>query len=114
MGRLTSHVLDTAAGRPGANMQVELLDGAGRGLKRVQTNQDGRFDQPLLEGANLKKGRYVLRFHVADYFRKQGIPLADPPFLDVVDVPFGVADAAAHYHIPLLVSPYSFTTYRGS
>ena len=114
MGRLTSHVLDTATGRPGANMQVELLDGTGRSLKRVRTNGDGRFDQPLLEGADLKTGRYLLRFHVADYFRSQGIQLADPPFLDVVEVPFGVADADAHYHIPLLVSPYSFTTYRGS
>jgi 5-hydroxyisourate hydrolase len=114
MGRLTSHVLDTATGRPAANMQVELLDGTGRGLKSLRTNRDGRFDLPLLEGADLKTGRYLLRFHVAGYFRGQGVVLSDPPFLDIVEVPFGVADADAHYHIPLLVSPYSFTTYRGS
>ncbi len=114
MGRLTSHVLDTASGKPAASMQVELLDAAGRALKRVQTNRDGRFDQPLLEGTDLKKGRYVLRFRVADYFRAQGVALADPPFLDVVEVPFGIADNDAPYHVPLLVSPYSFTTYRGS
>jgi 5-hydroxyisourate hydrolase len=114
MGRLTSHVLDTASGRPGANMQVELLDGAGRLLKRAHTNADGRFDQPLLDGTDFRAGRYVLRFHAGAYFRGQGIALADPPFLDIIDVPFGIADAQAHYHLPLLVSPYSFTTYRGS
>jgi 5-hydroxyisourate hydrolase len=114
MGRLTSHVLDTAAGKPAADMQAELLDGAGRSLRRLRTNRDGRFDQPLLEGGDLKKGKYVLRFHVGDYFRSQGVALPDPPFLDVVEVPFGIADPQAHYHVPLLVSPFSFTTYRGS
>ncbi len=114
MGRLTSHVLDTASGKPAAGLQVELLDAAGAVLKRVATNGEGRFDRPLLEGPELKQGRYVLRFHVAEYFRTQGVALADPPFLEVVEVPFGIADALAHYHVPLLVSPYSFTTYRGS
>jgi 5-hydroxyisourate hydrolase len=114
MGRLTSHVLDTASGKPAAAMQVELLDAAGRVLKRAHTNRDGRLDAPLLEGADLKKGRYTLRFHAGDYFRAQGTKLSDPPFLDVIDVPFGIADSEVHYHVPLLVSPYSFTTYRGS
>ena len=114
MGRLTSHVLDTASGKPAAAMQVELLDAASRVLKNLRTNSDGRFDAPLLEGADLKKGRYILRFHAGDYFRAQGTKLAEPPFLDVIDVPFGIADTEAHYHVPLLVSPYSLTTYRGS
>lgn len=114
MGRLTSHVLDTANGRPAAGLRVELLDSAGTVLADLRTNADGRFDRPLLEGAALKAGRYRLRFHAGDYFRAAGVVLPDPPFLDMIDVPFGIADAQAHYHVPLLVSPFSFTTYRGS
>lgn len=114
MGRLTTHVLDTAAGRPAAGMVVDLLDHSGARLARATTNGDGRLDRPLLEGEALKAGQYRLQFHVGSYFRVHGTPLADPPFLDVVTVDFGIADRAAHYHVPLLVSPYSYTTYRGS
>ena len=109
MGRLTTHVLDTANGRPGAGMAIELysLEGEARLLKRVKTNADGRTDAPLLEGESLRAGCYELRFHVGEYF-------ASRAFLDVVPVRFNVADAAAHYHVPLLCSPWSYTTYRGS
>jgi 5-hydroxyisourate hydrolase len=114
-GRLTTHVLDTASGRPAAGMRVELFaQGATAPLKTLATNHDGRADAPLLTGDALKAGRYELRFHVGEYFRAQGVALADPPFLDVVPIAFGIADAGAHYHVPLLVSPYSYSTYRGS
>jgi 5-hydroxyisourate hydrolase len=114
MGRLTTHVLDTAHGRPAAGMVIELLDGQGHRLARVTTNGDGRLDKPLLEGDGYKAGTYRLHFHVAQYFRVQGVQLTNPPFLDVVTVDFGIADRGAHYHVPLLVSPYSYSTYRGS
>ena len=110
MGRLTTHVLDTANGRPGAGMTVELsfLEGdSWKALKTATTNTDGRTDAPLLDGAALKPGQYRLQFHVGDYFKKKD-------FLDVVPVRFNVTDAAAHYHVPLLCSPWSYTTYRGS
>lgn len=117
MGRLTTHVLDTHAGRPAAGVRVELyrLDGAGPALLVAHTtNADGRTDHPLLEGSALEPGRYELRFHVGAYFAALGVPLAEPPFLDVVPVAFGIADAAGHYHVPLLASPWAYTTYRGS
>jgi 5-hydroxyisourate hydrolase len=110
MGKLTTHVLDTAQGRPGAGIQVELyaVEGAARKpLKTVHTNADGRTDAPLLEGEALRPGTYELAFHVGAYFRSQG-------FLDVVPVRFRIADASQHYHVPLLCSPWSYTTYRGS
>jgi 5-hydroxyisourate hydrolase len=110
MGKLTTHVLDTANGKPGAGMKIVLsfLDGQDwKVLKTVTTNKDGRTDEPLAEGAALKAGAYRLQFHVGDYFRKKD-------FLDVVPVRFNVADAAAHYHVPLLCSPWSYSTYRGS
>ncbi len=118
-GRLTTHVLDTASGRPAANILVSLfvLDtaaGTSRLLKTTHTNSDGRCDAPLLSGAETKRGTYELVFHVADYFRKNGTPLSEPPFLDVVPIRFGLADESAHYHVPLLISPYGFSTYRGS
>jgi 5-hydroxyisourate hydrolase len=114
MGRLTTHVLDTASGKPAAGMVVDLLDSAGQRLLRATTNGDGRLDRPLLEGDAWKAGAYRLQFHVAQYFRVQGVQLPNPPFLDVVTVDFGIADRGAHYHVPLLVSPYSYSTYRGS
>jgi 5-hydroxyisourate hydrolase len=114
MGRLTTHVLDTAAGAPAAGMRIELCDGAGRRLGEVLTNADGRCERPLLEGPALTSGIYELRFHVAAYFRGKDTALPDPAFLDIVPVRFGVADPAAHYHVPLLVSPYAYSTYRGS
>ena len=111
---LTTHVLDTAAGRPAAGMRIvltRLADGAVLADRR--TNHDGRMDGPLLAGADVGPGPYELAFHVADYFRERGAALADPPFLDVVPLRFAMAEGA-HYHVPLLVSPYSYSTYRGS
>jgi 5-hydroxyisourate hydrolase len=116
MGRLTTHVLDQAAGRPAAGLRIELwrLDGQGTLLKTATTNADGRCDNPLLEGAALTPGRYELRFHAGDYLRSSGVRLAEPAFLDIIPIQFGIADAAVHYHVPLLLSPYGYATYRGS
>ena len=118
-GRLTTHVLDTREGRPAANMEVQLwsveVEGEGRRLlKTVQTNIDGRTDTPLLTDAELKVGIYELIFAVGAYFAAQSVPAASPPFLDRVPVRFGIADITAHYHVPLLVSPWAYSTYRGS
>ena len=116
MGKLTTHVLDTASGRPAAGMSVELaiLEGANwRVLKEARTNADGRTDSPLAEGA-LAKGQYRLVFDVASYYRMQGVALPEPPFLDRVPLRFGIADPQASYHVPLLCSPWSYSTYRGS
>jgi 5-hydroxyisourate hydrolase len=114
-GRLTTHVLDTAAGRPAAGVRVVLtrLGGVPEKIAEGATNPDGRMDRPLLEGAGFAFGTYQLEFHVGDYFRARGAKLADPPFLDVIPVRFGIAEHA-HYHVPLLVSPYGYSTYRGS
>jgi 5-hydroxyisourate hydrolase len=111
-GRLTTHVLDTARGRPAAGLAVELarVDGERTVLKSVRTNGDGRTDAPLLEGEELRAGTYELVFGVGDYFGEA----ADPPFLDRVPIRFGIADAGAHYHVPLLASPWAYSTYRGS
>lgn len=117
MGKLTTHVLDTASGKPAAGMTIELsvLEGAGwKKLKALHTNADGRTDAPLLEGAALAKGQYRLVFGVAAYFRGQGTALPEPPFLDRVPLRFGIADPSLHYHVPLLCSPWGYTTYRGS
>lgn len=117
MGKLTTHVLDTTGGRPAAGMKVELavLEGERwRPLKAATTNADGRTDAPLAEGAAFAKGQYRLVFHVADYYRAQGLALPEPPFLDRVPVRFGIADPAANVHVPLLCSPWSYSTYRGS
>ena len=114
MGRLTTHVLDTASGRPARGMRVDLVAaGNAAPLVSLRTDDDGRAPV-LLQADAFAPGRYELRFHVADYFRARGTALPDPPFLDVVVVAFGVGDAAAHYHVPLLVSPWSYSTYRGS
>src|SRR3569833_1316032 len=114
MTRLTTHVLDTSAGTPAAGMRIELRSEAGAVLADVRTNSDGRCAQPLLQGENFRAGRYSLVFHVGEYFAGRGVALPDPPFLDRVVVAFGIADAASHYHVPLLVSPWSYSTYRGS
>jgi len=116
MGKLTTHVLDTAHGRPGAGIHVALfaLDGARRLLREVRTNADGRCDQPLLEGDALTRGDYELVFRVDEYFRALDRTLPTPAFVGEVVLRFGVADPAAHYHVPLLVSPWSYSTYRGS
>lgn len=116
-GRLTTHVLDTARGRPAEDLAVALyrLDGTGRtALCTARTNEDGRLDEPLLDGATIATGRYELEFAVADYHRAQGFALSDPPFLEIVTIRFAIADPARHYHVPLLLSPWSYTTYRGS
>lgn len=117
MGELTTHVLDAVRGTPAAGMRIDLmsLDGdiAARVLKIVTTNDAGRTDEPLLVGRGLKTGRYELCFHVGDYFRAAGLRLTEPPFLDLIPVRFAAADPTAHYHIPLLVSPWSYTIYRG-
>ncbi|MDE2082368.1 MAG: hydroxyisourate hydrolase [Burkholderiales bacterium] len=117
MGHLSTHVLDTAHGRPAAGLRVALqrLDAAGAVmLKQLALNADGRADGPLLDAAAMAVGRYRLLFEVAPYFRSRGVALPDPPFIDTVQIDFGIADAAGHYHVPLLVSPWSYSTYRGS
>ena len=117
MGRLTTHVLDTTNGRPAAGIEIELyrLDGAARSLiSRQRTNSDGRTDSPMLEGADMKAGTYELMFHVGDYLTGAVSDLPDMLFLDDIPIRFGIADADAHYHVPLLVSPFGYSTYRGS
>jgi 5-hydroxyisourate hydrolase len=117
MGRLTTHVLDTAQGKPGAGIRLTLHRNIGERYALVGdavTNADGRCDTPLLEGAAFTKGRYRLVFSCGEYFTAQGIALPDPPFVDDVVLEFGVADPSLHYHVPLLVSPWSYSTYRGS
>ena len=114
MGKVTTHVLDTARGKPGAGIALELFALKGKEwvlLKSATTNGDGRTDAPLLEGEALRTGTYQLVFHVGAYFRAQGW---GAEFLNVVPVRFDVADAAQNYHVPLLCSPWSYTTYRGS
>jgi 5-hydroxyisourate hydrolase len=115
MGKLTTHVLDTARGVPAAGMRIELARGAdpAETLASVATNADGRTDAPLLEGARLTAGTYRLLFHVAEYFRRRGDPGAGR-FLEDVSVVFVVDDPGGKYHVPLLVSPWSYSTYRGS
>jgi 5-hydroxyisourate hydrolase len=117
MGHLSTHVLDTAHGCPAAGMRVVLqrLDGdAPLTLKALTLNHDGRTEGPLLDAATMAVGRYRLLFEVAPYFRGRGVALPDPPFIDTVTLDFGIADATGHYHVPLLASPWSYSTYRGS
>jgi 5-hydroxyisourate hydrolase len=115
MGRLTTHVLDTAAGKPAAGMKIELFrQGETAPLRTLHTNADGRAVGPILEGAGFAAGRYELRFHAGDYLRASGVALSDPAFLDIIPIAFGIADPAGHYHVPLLLSPYGYSTYRGS
>jgi 5-hydroxyisourate hydrolase len=119
MGHLSTHVLDTAHGCPAAGMQVTLqrvqADGRAETVKVFTLNHDGRYDGgPLLDAAAMAVGRWRLQFEVAPYFRARGVALPEPPFVDTVQLDFGIADAAGHYHVPLLVSPWSWSTYRGS
>jgi 5-hydroxyisourate hydrolase len=111
MTSLSTHVLDTMHGRPAAGMTV-VLSGPEGEIGRGTTDADGRC--PDLARGALAAGRYTLRFSVADYFREAGVALPDPPFLDEVAVDFGIAADGGHYHVPLLVSPYGYSTYRGS
>jgi 5-hydroxyisourate hydrolase len=117
MGQLTTHVLDTMNGCPAAGLRVALyrIDGdAATLLRELALDDDGRAGGPLLQGADLVPGRYRLTFAVATYFRARGAALPEPAFLDVVPLDFGIADAGAHYHVPLLASPWAYSTYRGS
>jgi 5-hydroxyisourate hydrolase len=117
MARLSTHVLDTAQGKPAAGFVLDLYfhqEGRRVLLKRAITNADGRTDEPLLSGSELASGIYELVFYAAAYCRNQGQQLSDPPFLDEIVIRFGIADATGTYHVPLLFSPYGYTTYRGS
>lgn len=117
MGRLTTHVLDAAHGCPGNGIHIELYRVEGERLERVTTavtNSDGRCDAPLLQGDEYRSGVYQLQFHAGDYYRALGVTLPEPAFLDVVVLRFGIDAGQEHYHVPLLVSPYSYSTYRGS
>jgi 5-hydroxyisourate hydrolase len=117
MARLSTHILDTSRGVPAQRIAVEvhiLAGGARESLAKTATNAQGRTDAPLLSADRLTPGVYELTFHVGDYFRGLGIPLTDPPFLDRVVVRFGIADPAGDYHVPLLISPYGYSTYRGT
>ncbi len=112
-GKLTTHVLDTARGCPAAGMKIVLLRCEGKNanvIKTLNTNSDGRADAPLLSGSQMIPGKYELQFHVGAYIDNG----EEFPFLDIVPVQFGISDADSHYHVPLLVSPYGYSTYRGS
>ena len=117
MGRLTTHVLDTTAGAPATGLIIELWTAEGeswRRLRSVTTNTDGRVDGSLLEGAALIRGQYELRFQAGAYLRRIGTMMPEPAFFDVIPIRFGIADPDAHYHVPLLLSAYGYSTYRGS
>ena len=118
MGRLTTHVLDTALGRPGAGIAIALYrlrpDGGRDRLGDFTTNADGRCDRPLLEGPAFTAGTYELVFAAGAYFEGAGLKLPEPKFLDEVVIRFGIAASDQHYHVPLLLSPYAYSTYRGS
>jgi 5-hydroxyisourate hydrolase len=118
MSRLSTHVLDTANGRPAEAVALVLSrigpDGSRTVLVKTRTDRDGRTARPLLEGEDFQVGTYEIAFAMGDYFRGLGTAMPEPPFVDVVPLRFGVADIASHYHVPLLASPWSFSTYRGS
>ena len=117
MGRLTTHVLDTAQGIPGKSISVNLYFKTGESLKLIATkitNDDGRCDGSLIEGNDFIAGEYVLEFDVGQYFKNSSLNLTEPHFLNKVLIQFCVADANTHYHVPLLVTPWSYSTYRGS
>lgn len=116
MGRLTTHVLDTALGRPAEGLKIELWS-AGETIRHISshvTNDDGRVDGPILQGDAFEPGVYELRFHAGDYLRQTAQALPDPLFLDLIPIRFGIADRDGHYHVPLLLSPFGYSTYRGS
>jgi len=116
LGRLTTHVLDTAHGRPAAGLAIGLRRAGKHGPKLVEavTNKDGRCENPLLEGETMQAGEYELEFEAGAYFNALGLDLPEPKFLDRVIIRFGIADVEAHYHVPLLLSPFGYSTYRGS
>ncbi len=117
LGKLTTHVLDTATGKPAAGLKITLYTAGDWGLreiKSVTTNEDGRCDSPLLSEDEFQKGVFELHFAAGDYLRQSGAQLPEPAFLDLVPIRFGIADENSHYHVPLLISPYGYSTYRGS
>ena len=120
MGKLSTHVLDTTQGKPGAGVKIDLyaMGAVGEGgrvlVKTATTNADGRCSEPLLEGDAMQPGCYELVFGAGDYFAAQGVPLPEPRFIDQVTIAFGIADTAENYHVPLVVTPWSYSTYRGS
>jgi 5-hydroxyisourate hydrolase len=114
---LTTHMLDTVNGKPAEGVRIDFSVLAGEAyqfIRTVHTNSDGRNEEPLLTPDTVKAGQYQLIFHIAEYFTKQGTVLPDPPFLDKAIIQFGISDTTSHYHVPLLASPWSYTTYRGS
>lgn len=116
-GKLTTHVLDLATGLPAAGLSITLyrLDGDSRSrISATITNSDGRTNAPMLAGDDFATGIYELEFAAGDYLKSSGADIADIPFLDVVPIRFGISDAGRHYHVPLLLSPYGYSTYRGS
>jgi 5-hydroxyisourate hydrolase len=117
MGKLSTHVLDTSAGLPaqGVGISLHIAEGAQwRCIVTTVTNADGRTDSPLLQAEAMRIGRYRLVFEAGEYFRRRGLDLPEPPFVDQVTIDFGISQADGHYHVPLLVTPWSYSTYRGS
>lgn len=117
MAGLSTHVLDNVLGRPAVGMRIDFSSiehGVPRLLRTLRANADGRTDEPVLAAAEMRKGEFELVFHVADYFRSWGLELPEPPFLDRVPIRFAIAETTAHYHVPLLCTPWSYSTYRGS
>lgn len=118
MARLSTHVLDTSKGKPAGGLDIELFKigaaGSRQFLKATTTNSDGRTDEPLLSGDTIETGTYEIIFHAGAYLTAQGVNLPDPPFLDEVVIRFGIAEANGYYHVPLLLSPFGYSTYRGS
>jgi 5-hydroxyisourate hydrolase len=118
MAGLTTHVLDTVHGRPAAGVRVELFEVDAKGerlpVAKARTNADGRTDAPLIPADEARAGRFELLFYIGDYFRGAGVAAAEPPFLDVVPIRFSIAEVSKHYHVPLVATPWSYSTYRGS
>ena len=117
MGKLSTHILDTVHGAPATNVLIELYSmdtTVPKLLVTARTNADGRTDAPLLKDAEVKRGRYRLIFHIGEHFKNAGMSLPDPPFVDVVPIDFGIADEGGSYHVPLVCSPWTYSTYRGS
>jgi 5-hydroxyisourate hydrolase len=117
MGKLSTHVLDTMHGCPAANVAISLFvmdDATPLHIVSIFTNTDGRADAPLLRDEQVKRGKYRLVFHIGDYFRARGVSLPDPAFVDVVNIDFGIAENGGNYHVPLVCSPWTYSTYRGS
>jgi 5-hydroxyisourate hydrolase len=116
MGKLTTHILDTAYGKPAAGVQVRLyrIEDSRVLLKTDTTNSDGRLDSPMMDGETMVVGKYEIEFEIGSYFREMDAPMDEPAFVDDVVLRFGIANAEQHYHVPLLASPWSYSTYRGS